>query len=148
MGDTLKARALRLLSMREHSRAELARKLGAAGEAHEIEAVLDRLEALDLQSDSRFAQSYVRSRQARLGSRRLRHELQQKGIAEALIDTAMASTLEADDLARAQDVWQKKFGQPPGDAREWAKQARFLQGRGFGADIIHRILKDSHDEPA
>ncbi|MCB1959496.1 MAG: recombination regulator RecX [Rhodocyclaceae bacterium] len=148
MGDALKARALRLLSMREHSRAELAHKLGSEAAAADIEPLLDGLEALDLLSDRRFAHSYVRSRQGRLGSQRLRHELRRKGVAEADIDSAMADTLEADDLSRAQAVWQKKFGQPPRDARAWAQQARFLQGRGFAADIIHRILKDCHDEPA
>ncbi len=148
MSDALKSRALRLISGREHSRAELAKKLGDAADKQTVDALLDRLESLDLLSDARFAQSYVRSRQARLGNRRLRLELQQKGVAEHLIDEALQDSTETDDAGRARDVWKKKFGEQPADAREWAKQARFLQGRGFGADIIHRILKDSNDEPA
>jgi len=148
MSDALKARALRLLSGREHSRAELTRKLAGAGESEAIEALLDRLEEVDLLSDARFAQSYIRSRQARLGNQRLRLELKQRGVAEHLIDAALQESIEGDDDARARQVWQKKFGTPPTDAREWAKQARFLQGRGFAADIIHRILKDCDDEPA
>jgi len=148
MSDALKARALRLLSGREHSRAELTRKLANSADGETIEALLDRLEELDLLSDARFAQSYIRSRQGRLGSLRLRLELKQKGIAEHLIEAAMQDSATSDDEARARAVWQKKFGTPPTDARDWAKQARFLQGRGFAADIIHRILKDCDDEPA
>jgi regulatory protein len=148
MSDALKARALRLLSGREHSRVELTRKLANSADGETIEALLDRLEELDLLSDARFAQSYIRSRQGRLGSLRLRLELKQKGIAEHLIEAAMQDSATSDDEARARAVWQKKFGTPPTDARDWAKQARFLQGRGFAADIIHRILKDCDDEPA
>ena len=148
MSDALKTRALRLLSMREHSRAELARKLGAAEDRATIDALLDRLEEVDLLSDARFAESYVRSRQARIGTQRLRLELKQRGVAKEVAEAALASTTEADDATRAHAVWQKKFGTLPADAREWAKQARFLQGRGFSADIIHRILKDHYDESA
>ena len=148
MSNALKARALRLLSMREHSRAELARKLGANADGAALATLLDRLEALDLLSDARFAESYVRSRQARLGTARLRLELKQRGVSDAIAEAALASATEADDASRAHAVWQQKFGTLPADAREWAKQARFLQGRGFAADIIHRILKDRHDESA
>lgn len=148
MSDALKARALRLLSTREHSRAELARKLGVSEGASSLEALLDRLEEVDLLSDARFAESYVRSRQDRIGTQRLRLELKQRGVADAVAEAALASATDADDTTRAHAVWQKKFGALPGDAREWAKQARFLQGRGFAADIIHRILKDRHDDSA
>jgi len=148
MADALKARALRLLSGREHSRAELARKLGSEANQDELDALLDRLESLDLLSDARFAESYVRSRQARIGNRRLRMELRQKGVADDLIDSALNESVDTDDAARAREVWEKKFGRQPADAREWARQARFLQSRGFAADVIHQILKDGGDEPA
>ncbi|WP_227815412.1 recombination regulator RecX [Nitrogeniibacter aestuarii] len=148
MADALKARALRLLSGREHSRAELARKLGSEGNRDELDALLDRLESLDLLSDARFAESYVRSRQTRMGNRRLRLELKQKGVPDHLIDAALEEATDSDDAVRAREVWEKKFGRQPVDAREWAKQARFLQGRGFAADVIHKILKDRDDEPA
>jgi len=148
MTDALKARALRLLSGREHSRAELTRKLGSETNRDEVDALLDHLESLDLLSDARFAESYVRSRQARLGSRRLRMELKQKGVPDHLIDAALEDATDTDDTTRAREVWQKKFGRQPADAREWAKQARFLQGRGFAAEVIHKILKERNDEPA
>lgn len=148
MSESLKARALRLLSQREHSRAELTRKLAPHGTEEEITALLDRLAEVDLQSDARFAESWVRSRQARYGSRRMAMDLKQRGVGNALIAAALTEGSDGDDTARAREVWAKKFGTPPADAREWAKQARFLQGRGFGADVIHRILKDRDDESA
>ncbi|TVO54783.1 MULTISPECIES: recombination regulator RecX [Denitromonas] len=148
MSESLKTRALRLLSQREHSRAELTRKLAPHGTPEEIAALLERLEEVDLQSDARFAESYVRSRQARYGSRRIALDLKQRGVSDDLIAAALDEGSEGDDQVRARDVWAKKFGTPPVDAREWARQARFLQGRGFGADVIHRILKDRDDESA
>ncbi|MCZ4306199.1 recombination regulator RecX [Zoogloeaceae bacterium G21618-S1] len=148
MSESLKTRALRLLSQREHSRAELTRKLAPHGTPEEIAALLERLEDVDLQSDARFAESYVRSRQARYGSRRIALDLKQRGVSDDLIAAALDEGSEGDDQVRARDVWAKKFGTPPVDAREWARQARFLQGRGFGADVIHRILKDRDDESA
>ncbi|TVT47375.1 MAG: recombination regulator RecX [Denitromonas halophila] len=148
MSESLKTRALRLLSQREHSRAELTRKLAPHGTPEEIAALLERLEEVDLQSDARFAESYVRSRQARYGSRRIALDLKQRGVSDDLIAAALDEGSEGDDQVRAREVWAKKFGTPPVDAREWARQARFLQGRGFGADVIHRILKDRDDESA
>ena len=148
MNESLKARALRLLSQREHSRAELIRKLGTHGTAEEIDALIDRLGELNLQSDQRFAESYVRSRQSRYGSRRLAQDLRQRGIDPDMVAEAIEHGAEADEVARAREIWQKKFGQAPADAREWGRQARFLKGRGFAADIIHSILKDRDDEPA
>ena len=148
MSESLKARALRLLSLREHSRAELTRKLAAHGSDDEVAAVLDRLAEVDLQSDHRFAESYIRSRQARYGSRRMAQDLKQRGVADEVIAAALDEGRDSDDLTRARAVWAKKFGVPPADAREWARQARFLQGRGFGADVIHTILKDRDDESA
>ncbi|MBT0963152.1 recombination regulator RecX [Denitromonas iodatirespirans] len=148
MSEPLKARALRLLSQRDHSRAELTRKLATHGSDEDIAAVLDRLAEVDLQSDLRFAESYVRSRQSRFGSRRIVQDLKQRGVSDEIIAAALDEGRDSDDITRARDVWAKKFGAAPADAREWARQARFLQGRGFGADVIHRILKDRDDESA
>lgn len=148
MADELKARALRLLAQREHSRAELARKLSGHAPPEEIDILLDRLTELDLLSDARFAASYVRAKAPRFGVARLRHELAQRGIAPELIDLALSEALgegkeRADDeLARAREIWLRKFGSAPTDAREWARQARFLQGRGFSAGLIRTLLKD------
>jgi regulatory protein len=146
---SLKSKALRMLATREHSRVELKRKLAAkAEEGEDVEAVLDRMAETGLQSDERFAESYVRSRAARLGTSRLQYELVKRGVTEEVADTALNEVLEEDELTRARGVWLKKFGQPPGNRQEWARQARFLQSRGFSAEIIRKLLRDGFDEPA
>jgi regulatory protein len=101
-----------------------------------------------LQSDERFAESYVRSRAARLGTGRLQYELVKRGITEEVAGSALSEVLEEDELTRARGVWSKKFGQPPSDRQDWARQARFLQSRGFSAEIIRKLLRDGFDEPA
>ena len=147
--NSLKSTALRLLATREHSRAELKRKLESrAEEGDDVEAVLDRMVETGLQSDERFTESYVRSRATRLGSSRLQYELSKRGVTEEVAGTALSDVLIEDELTRARGVWLKKFGQPPGDRQEWARQARFLQSRGFSAEIICKLLRDGFDEPA
>lgn len=136
----LYARAVRLLARREHTRAELARKLAPHGTADDIDTVLNELARAGLQSDTRFAESYLRSQAGRLGAARLRQTLRQKGVAGELIDAQVEDL--PDELARARAVWQKKFSVPPADRLDWARQARFLQGRGFSTDIIRTLLKD------
>ncbi|MDB5813898.1 MAG: recombination regulator RecX [Rhodocyclales bacterium] len=137
-----------MLATREYSRAELKRKLETKVEAgDDVEAVLDRMAETGLQSDERFAESYVRSRAARLGSSRLQYELAKRGVAEEVASTALSEVLIEDELTRARGVWLKKFGRPPGDRQEWARQARFLQSRGFSAEIIRKLLRDGFDEP-
>ncbi|THF62202.1 recombination regulator RecX [Pseudothauera rhizosphaerae] len=148
MAAGLRERALRYLAQREHSRAELARKLAGHGDAGEIAAVLDRLAEVELQSDARFAESWVRNKAARFGAARLRHDLTSRGVAAELIEAALAHEARDDDLERARQVWTAKFGCAPQDAREWARQARFLQGRGFAAAVICKLLKETPDESA
>lgn len=138
--NELRQRAVRLLARREHTRAELTRKLAAHGTPEEIETVLNELAHTGLQSDVRFAESYVRSQMARLGAARLRQTLRTKGIATELIETQVVDLPE--EMERARVIWLKKFATPPADTREWAKQARFLQGRGFSAEVIRKLLKD------
>ncbi len=138
----LRQRSLRLLARREHTRAELARKLSALGTPEDIDNVLNELAQAGLQSDARFAESYVRSQGARLGTARLRQTLRSKGVAIELAEAQLARTELPDELERARAVWAKKFAAAPADAREWAKQARFLQGRGFSAEIIRKLLKE------
>jgi regulatory protein len=142
MANELRQQAIRLLARREHTRAELARKLAAHGTAEEIDAVIRELQASHLQSDSRFAESYVRSHAARLGASRLRQTLKTKGVTGDLIEAQLAQGVLPDELERARAVWRRKFSGVPADAREWARQARFLQGRGFSSDIIRRLLKE------
>lgn len=148
----LSVRAQRLLAAREHSRAELRGKLAREADEAVLEAVLDRLVELGLQSDARFAEAYVRAKGDRLGVVRLRYELGQRGLAKDLIDAALGQLAEeggiGDELARAKNVWKKKYGKLPQDAKEWARQARFLQSRGFSGELVRQVLKESVDESA
>ena len=149
MPDTsLRERALRYLARRDHSRAELARKLASHGPVDEIEAVLDRMTELGLLSDRRFAEAWVRGKAARFGTARLRHELARRGVAPEMVDDAIDAECGDDDLVRARAVWNAKFGSAPANPQEWARQARFLQGRGFGGNVIRKLLKETPDESA
>jgi regulatory protein len=143
---TLKQRAVALLARREHSRAELARKLAAHGSPEEIDSVLNSLQDAKLLSDARFAAMFVKSRGERFGAARLRQELRLRGVESELVEQELAVEDLPTEIERAQAVWQKRFGAAPGDTKEWAKQARFLQGRGFGSDVIKRILKDADEK--
>ena len=141
---SLKSRALRLLSTREHSRAELERKL----QSHEVEPgslaqALDALQARGFISDQRVIESVVHRRANSLGAMRVRQELQAKGLDREAVTQAVAS-LQATELERARGVWQKKFGQVAPDPSTRARQMRFLAARGFGADVIRRIVSDPH----
>ena len=149
MGTGLHERALRCLAQREHSRAELARKLSSLGSDEEVSAELDRLVELGLLSDARFADAYVRAKAARFGTARLTSELSRRGVGAEQIGLAIADNCTESEFERASDVHRRKFSAAPADAREWARQARFLQGRGFSTEIIRRVLKEHHgDEPA
>jgi regulatory protein len=143
----LREKALRLLARRDHSRAELARKLHEEGNEEDVAALLQRLEASGLLSDARFAEQFVTARAARFGTRRLQQELTLRGVTPDETSAALA-TVEQDDTVRARAVWARKFGVAPHDAKSWARQARFLQSRGFSADSIHKILREhpEHDE--
>jgi regulatory protein len=145
---SLRERALRYLARRDHSRAELARKLAPHGSPEEIDAVLDRMSELALQSDARYAEAWVRGHAARFGHTRLRAELARRGLARELIESTLDTDELADESERARALWQAKFHASPADAREWARQARFLQARGFSPDLIRKLLKEAPDESA
>ncbi len=130
---------MNFLARREHSRAELARKLVSHGEPDEVEALLDQLEQEKLLSNSRYVEMLAHARAGKHGSLRLKADLRAKGVP----DSEMAAALEAartQDLAAARAVWQKKFGAPANDAAERARQFRFLAGRGFPVDVIARVI--------
>jgi len=137
----LRERALRLLARREHSRAELARKLGQAGFATEdIAPLLDEFETRNWLSDRRFAESWVADHRARSGSVKLAYDLRQRGVDDAVIEAVLSDNCDS-ELERAREVWQKKFGTPPADADEKAKQIRFMLSRGFAQEIIQKTLR-------
>lgn len=142
MTEALRRRALSLLARREHTRVELQHKLERHAETDEIVILLDGLQTSGLLSDARYAESYVRTHAARFGVARLRQQLRTRGVDAELVETSLAGIEDGNELERARAVWQRKYGIPPADAREWARHARFLQSRGFGADVIRRLLKD------
>ena len=139
---------MRYLARRDHSRAELRRKLASHGTPDEIEDVLNRMTELGLLCDRRFAEAWVRGKATRFGVSRLRHDLAQRGVARETIEEALATECGGDDLERARSVWNTRFGTAPGDPRAWAKQARFLQSRGFAGDVIRKLLKETPNESA
>jgi regulatory protein len=143
---SLKTRAIVWLSQREHSRSELAAKLKrVAGEDEQttIEPLLDWLTAHSYLSEQRFVESRVHARAAKFGNRRIQQELAQHRVA---LDAQASAQLRASELDRARAVWQRKFKELAGDAAGRAKQMRFLAARGFGSDVIRRVVKGLDDE--
>ena len=142
---SLTGRALRLLSAREHSRAELERKLSRFEEVPgSLAEVLDKLEAKDFINAQRVVDSVVYRRSAKLGVGRIRQELQAKGLDAEPIAQAVV-LLKTTETARAQEVWRKKFGTAATTRDERAKQARFLAGRGFSGEAIARVVAGAFD---
>jgi regulatory protein len=149
---SLKGRALRALAAREHSRAELVRKL-----AHfettpgELAQILDELTAKDFISEQRVADSLAYRRGAKLGTARVVQELKSKGVDAHAVQEA-ATALKATEYERAREVWRKKFG-PALAAHSAAlvntdrlKQMRFLASRGFAPEVIRRVVGGDVDE--
>jgi len=143
---SLKGRALRLLAGREHSRAELERKLKPhETEPGELARALDELDAKGFINEQRVLESVVHRRAGRLGAARVKQELQAKGLDPAAVAEAVAA-LRGTEVERAREVWRKKFGAPPTDAEERGKQMRFLLARGFGAEAIRRVVSGGDEE--
>ena len=142
---SLKGRALRLLSQREHSRAELERKLAPhAQEPGELAKALDELQARDFINDGRAIESVIHRRAGKLGASRIKQELAAKGLSGEAVAEAM-DQLKATELERAREVWRKKFGTAAQDAQQRSKQIRFLISRGFTAEVVRRVVQDSSD---
>ena len=137
---SVKARAVSLLAQREYSRQELGEKLRAAqASPEEVEQALAQLEAKGLVDDERAVETLVNRRASKLGASRLRQELQAKGVSAELVAQTMAD-LKGTESARAQGVWQKKFGQLASSASERNKQARFLVSRGFSPEVVRQVV--------
>jgi regulatory protein len=138
---SLKARALRLLARREHSREELKRKLAVhAQEGDDVGALLDELVKRGWLSDVRFAEQSIRAKARRFGPLKLAQQLRAKGIDEETIARGFRAAA-ADGASSLESVWKSRFGAPAPDQRELARQARFLQGRGFPLEDVMRFLR-------
>lgn len=141
--DEVRSVALRLLARREFAVAELRGRLVRRGYAEVIvEQALDALQADGLLDERRFVESFVATRTARGdGPLKLRRQLAERGVPESLIP----EYLDGDEgawLERLEAVRRKRFGAAlPESYGEWARQARFLQRRGFSAEQIRRALR-------
>jgi regulatory protein len=162
---SLKARALRLLSMREYSRKGLAAKLEESaarmlkfqaleedsGNAItsvpltlQIEAVLDDFEARGWLSDQRFAEALVRRRSERFGTRKIQDELAQAGVDSAKT-TDLLKNLKDTEYQRAHELWLRKFGAVATEQKERARQYRFLASKGFSSDVVSKVVAGRPD---
>jgi regulatory protein len=153
-----------LLAQREHSRAELRRKLmpmaradvlAKAGEhadaaacaeaaAARVDTLLDWLTTHKYLSEERFVESRVHARATRFGTRRIEQELSQHGVA---LDPDTRATLRETELSRARDVWARKYPTPPRDAAERMRQMRFLAARGFAGDVVRQVVPKAKVAP-
>jgi regulatory protein len=147
---------LRLLSLREYSRKDLAAKL-AESEARwsklggnqaedtpesrslQIEAVLDDFEARGWLSDERFAEALVRRRSERYGMRKIADELERAGV-DSKRSAKLLGALKETEFQRAYDLWSRKYGAVAQDQKERARQYRFLASKGFSSEIVARVI--------
>jgi len=138
--DELKARALRLLARREHTRAELARKLAADAQSTTVlEALLDQLQAKKQVSDERYAEARAHQLSRKFGAARVRRELVSKGV-DREAAARFAADVEKTDLERARSILERKYRAPATAREERVRRARFLQSRGFSGDVIRQAL--------
>jgi regulatory protein len=143
---SLKGRALRALSGREHSRVELERKLlPHESQSGELAQILDELTAKGFISEERVAQSVLHRRAAKLGTARVVQEMRAKGLGNEAVAQA-AEQLKATEFERARDAWQRKFGEVATNPAERAKHMRFLASRGFAPEVIRKAVQVGEDE--
>ena len=135
------ARGLRWLARREHTRLELERKLAPYVEdASELESLLDDFTARGWLSETRAVEQLVKAKRHRFGAARIRQTLLEKGVAQDLIASALASVKDT-ELEAARGVWTRKFRSAPASSAERARHVRFLQSRGFSVDVALRVVR-------
>jgi len=134
----LKARALRFLARREHSRAELSRKLAPHAESAEaLLFLLDELEQRKQLSDERYAEVRSHWMARKYGAAKIRQDLKAKGVADAVV----ARVSSHDELERARAILARKYRDEPSTREDKARRMRFLQSRGFSFDTIRAALQ-------
>jgi len=139
-GLSLKGRALKYLSAREHSRAELVRKLAPHAESpEEVDRLLDELEARGWLSAERFVESMIHRKAARYGAARIRVELAQHHLPDAAVRDALCE-LKQTEFGRAHALWLRRFGAVADTPEARLKQMRFLAGRGFSSEVIRQVV--------
>ena len=145
----MRQRALDYLGKREYAYAELAQKLKPyliEGETFEvITEILEDFKKRGWLSDARFTEQLIHARTSKFGANKIANELREKGVSTDLIETAIERVKE-NELEHAKDIWHKKFKAMPTSRDEWARQGRFLQSRGFGFDVIKKVLNTKDSE--
>jgi regulatory protein len=162
---SLKARALRLLSLREYSRKGLASKLAESATRYaklelkedeqesvesgkplavQIEEILNDFETRGWLSDERFAEALVRRRSERYGARKIQDELQRAGV-DSGKTADLIQGLRETEYQRARDLWLKKFGVLAQEQKERARQYRFLASKGFSSEVVSKVLGGRFD---
>lgn len=137
----LRERAMAMLARREHTRAEMTRKLGPHSESPEqIEQLLDALVGRGWLSDTRFAESRANTLARKFGSLKIEHDLRSRGVSVEVLEQALQRA-RAQELENCRAAWQRKFGVLPQNAAERGRQMRFLAGRGFSAEAVRQVLK-------
>ena len=140
--------ALRSLTRRDHSEAELCRKLRDKGFAEaDIEAAIARLKRMGYLDDRRFAERWAESaiRNGRGYGPRLRLELRRRGVADSLIEEVL-KRLEVDysELETLISIVERKFARfdpASADDREKRRIIGYLQRRGFSLTTIFAALR-------
>jgi len=144
--QTLRERALRLLAGREHTRAELARKLaGYAGPDDDLSGLLDELTHRGQLSESRYAEARARQLSRKFGASRIAHELRSKGLSKDSAEAA-AAVARITEIERAREVWRRKFRSPAQSREEHARQMRFLRSRGFSFDAVRAVTGTTEED--
>lgn len=142
---SIRQRALGYLARREYTRQELKRKLAPHAEDEaDVDALLEDFQKRGWLSEERFTEQLLHARRAKFGTQRIVQELRQKGVGEEAISAALPE-LKDSELETAKAVWEKKFGAPPADAKEKARQIRFLASRGFSQDVIWKVLRQDDE---
>jgi len=140
--NDLKARALRVLARREHSRAELERKLAPHAESQQLlEGLLSELEGRRLLSNHRFAEMRAHVLARKYGAAKIRQDLKAKGVPDEVVEMSVSTVSRAGELERAREILQRKYKSAATTRGEWAKRARFLHGRGFSSETIYRLIR-------
>jgi len=144
---TIREAAIKLLARREHSEYELRAKLAKRDyDGDAVGAVIEALRGENLVSDERFAEAYVQSRVNKgFGPVRIRGELQQRGVSDALAQEAL-NAADCDWNAAAVEQLQRRFGTgAPLDRRERLRRYSYLSRRGFSGDQVNQALEG--DDP-
>lgn len=167
----LLAKAVAILSSREHSEKGLReRLLRYTDDVDAINAVISRLQRENWQSDERFVSTFVQSREHRWGNQKILQALSQHDLDSEQL-SELKEDLKESEYQRAREVWIKRFGAKYGvdlydteisvdyesldeaeqesfeaQAKDKAKQMRFLASRGFSADVVYRVV-NSHGAP-